>query len=131
MNSPRARWGLWQTFLLLVALWWAPIWGHWHGVAHRTLPTGFVSVDVSISHAHGVGVARIRSEQGSNHLGHPVGSDLCQVFDHLAHADRLIASIVAWSTPRQAAQPSIFHARSSFDHDRWSHPQARAPPALI
>ncbi len=131
MNDQRPFKAIWQIFLLMGALLWAPIWGQWHGVEHGVLQTHSVSAAPHIHHDHGDARADALSEQGSDPLGHSAGSDLCQVLDHLAHADHLIASSAAWATPRLSAQPSIFNVRASVDHERWSRPQARAPPALI
>jgi hypothetical protein len=131
MNDQRSLKAIWQIFLLVGSLLWAPIWGHWHNVEHGVLRVHSVSTDAHIHHDHGDAHVDTLREQGSDPLGHSAGSDLCQVLDHLAHADHLIASSAAWAMPRLSAQPSIFNARASVDHERWSRPQVRAPPALI
>jgi len=131
MNFVRARQSVWLSVLLLGALLWASIWGQWHGIGHRDLSSLSAPLGLSSTHGHGDTHARPAGDLPFDPLGHDAGSNLCQVLDHLAHADRLDTSATAWSAPMVPAQAPLFLAHFSLDHHRWSQPQARAPPALI
>ncbi len=131
MNFLRARQSVWLSVLLLGALLWASIWGQLHGIGHRDLPSLSAPLGLSSTHGPEVTCAKPSGDLPFDPLGHDAGSNLCQVLDHLAHADRMGTSAAVWSAPMVPAQTPLFLAHLSFDHDRWSQPQARAPPALI
>jgi hypothetical protein len=106
---------------LVVALLWAPFWGQSHGIAHELEPAltsanqGPASMS-SIAHASD---------------DHAIGSSLCQVLDHLAHA----TALTAWSVqvlPHSLPDASLpTHACRSVPHRLPWAVQARAPPAQI
>ena len=127
MSFTRSRLPNWLSFLLVWALLWTPLWAHWHRIAHST-PQG-VSAPIGIHEAHTGEDVQAASEPALG--GHAAGSELCQVLDHLAHAERLRASTSAWSAPRVPAQAPVFQFAISVDQDLWSPAQARAPPVLI
>ena len=135
MSISRVRRSIWLSLVLVGALLWAPIWGQWHGIEHRDLqalsaPTVWHQPH---GHEHALGdrTADPSGAPNADHSGHVAGSGLCQVLDHLAHTDWLSTPNTAWSAPMVPAQAPLFLAHFSPDHDRWSQPQARAPPALI
>ena len=131
MSISRVRRSIWLNFLLVVALLWVPIWGQWHGIEHRDLQVLSASTDLHQTHAHEDTSTDPSVDPGADHSGHVAGSDLCQVLDHLAPTDRLSTPNTHWSAPMVPPQALLFQAHFSLDHDRWSQPQARAPPALI
>ena len=129
MNFARIRLPNWQTGLLVWALLLAPVWGQWHGIVHSAELALSAPAGLHAGHAHEENDAH--TENDADHSGHAAGSELCQVLDHLAHADSLNASLLAWSAPMLPVQAPVFWAAFLRGHDRWSLAQARAPPALI
>lgn len=127
MSFTRSRLPNWLSFLLVWALLWTPLWAHWHRIAHSTPQGGSAPIGLHEAHAAEDGQAARESAIG----GHAAGSELCLVLDHLAHAERLSASIAAWTAPRVPGQAPVFELVISPDQDLWSPAQARAPPALI
>ena len=127
MRHSRSPGSIWQSFLLIWALLWTPIWGQWHAMAHSDLQASSVTVRLHAGQAQeGQKVAPI-----GDPFGHVAGADLCKIFDHLTPSDWLSPSHTAWSTPMVAAQNPIALLAVFSGHDRWTHPQSRAPPALI
>lgn len=131
MSISRVRRSIWLILVLVVALLWAPIWGQWHGIEHRDLQAVSAPAHRHQIHANQVESAGASVGSDADYSGHVAGSGLCQVLDHLAHTDRMSTPNTAWSAPMVPAQAPLFLAHFSPDHDRWSQPQARAPPALI
>ena len=139
MSFPRACLPRWLNILLVGALLWAPLWGHLHGIEHGiepgtrqalTAPAGLHASHEAHAHAERV-QDQHRHEGHSDALGHEADSDLCRVLDHLAQAERLIASNAPGLAPMVAMAAPLFRADSYFDQHLWSPVQARAPPALI
>ena len=123
MSFARSRLPTWLNFLLVWALLWAPVWGQWHGIEHST--------KLMLSSSEGQHEAHAHQDADADPLGHEAGSELCQVLDHLAHADPLSASSTAWSASMVPTQAPVFRLAFSPDRVLWSPAQARAPPALI
>ena len=103
------------TFCLVVALLWAPIWGQWHGIAHQVQQVAAVSPAASADpeEAHGL------------------GSTLCQVLDHLAHA----SGLPSWPSAQMLVvlPAASLAVRESSTHSTapWWPKRARAPPVRI
>ncbi|MGV0958335.1 MAG: hypothetical protein ACOYB1_00740 [Limnohabitans sp.] len=107
------------TLCLVAALLWAPIWGQWHGIAHQ------VRQEVSAA------APALSCVAGHQDDGHPQGSALCQVLDHLGHASGLVLGAAVL---RLAVLPSALAvcalASDAGVRACWSA-QARAPPHWI
>ena len=139
MSFPRSRLPRWLNILLVVALLWAPLWGHLHGIEHGIEPGTRQALtapaelhEAHEAHAHAEHAQDEHRHEGhSDALGHEADSDLCRVLDHLAQAERLIASNAPGLAPMVAMAAPLFRADSYFDQHLWSPVQARAPPALI
>jgi len=105
------------AWLLGLSLLLCSVWGQWHRVAHESL---FPET-----------LAAAPSDAGHDHSGHEAGGALCQVLDHLAHADSLS------STPPAAALPALVRvapaavAASQVIASAHRHFQARAPPFSV
>jgi hypothetical protein len=127
MSHSRSNRAIWQSFLLIWALLWTPIWGQWHAIAHSDLQASSVTVRLQPGQAQD----DQKVASSGDPVGHAAGSDLCKIFDHLTPSDGLNATQTAWSTSMVAVQSAIALGAVFSDHDRWSHPPARAPPALI
>lgn len=125
MHFSRSRLPYWLSFLLVWALLWTPLWAHWHRIAHST-PQGHTA-PAGLHTAQAVAKAGIQPELG----GHDAGSELCQVLDHLAHAERLSTAKALWTAPKLPARSPSLDLASAAQAHRWSPAQARAPPALI
>jgi hypothetical protein len=111
------------TLALVMALLWAPIWGQWHGIVHQVQQVVTVSATAS-AQAESVG-------QTAMDDGHEVGSALCQVLDHLGHANALTAwPVWAGLAVLPMAAPSGLWL-SSHGQQPWWPAQARAPPHRI
>ena len=113
---PPARWRAASTLWLVVALLWAPIWGQWHGIAHQVR-------QAVAAPAATVPVA------GDMDEGHAQGSALCQVLDHLGHANALSAWPVLASLLLLPAFAPVAVALPAVALWPCRTPQARAPPA--
>lgn len=132
MSFPRSRLPVWLHTLLVAALLWGPLWGHWHGIEHgsgRTLSAQAKGIE---KHVHAERAQNEQAHKGhSPSLGHEADTDLCRVLDHLSQAERLGASCSDDPAPIGVTEQPTFRAAVSSDQDLWSSAQARAPPALI
>ena len=139
MSFPRACLPRWLNILLVVALLWAPLWGQWHGIEHGIEPgtRQALTAPAELHEAHEAHAHAEHAQDQHRHeghldaLGHEADSDLCRVLDHLAQAERLIATNAPGLAPMVAMAAPIFRADYCFDQHLWSPAQARAPPALI
>ncbi len=114
-----SRWRAALTLWLVAALLWAPVWGQWHGIAHQ--------VQQGVSAA----APALSSVAGHQDDGHPQGSALCQVLDHLGHASGLaLSAVVLRLAVLPNALPVQALATDAGVRACWSA-QARAPPHWI
>jgi hypothetical protein len=109
------------TLWLVAALLWAPMWGHWHGIAHQVHQTAAAVNQVSDS----------ASASAHDSEGHVAGSSLCQVFDHLGHISALAAWPVQISLPILPTVALAGPGSASIILQVWWAVQARAPPVQI
>ena len=117
------RWRALPALWLVAALLWAPIWGQWHGIAHQ-LRQALAAPTVAAS-------VQMASAVGDTDEAHSAGSALCQVLDHLGHANALSAwpvQLVALTWP--ALVPAETVQTGPAARNGWT-PQARAPPHWI
>lgn len=108
----RSRFAL--TLWLVAALLWAPIWGQWHGIAHQVQQ-----------------VTAVSAAAADQDDGHAMGSGLCQVLDHLAHASALPTWPAVHVLVQLPALARAFREASTFSAEPWWPTRARAPPVWI
>jgi hypothetical protein len=116
-----ALWRALPALWLVAALLWAPIWGQWHGITHPLrLALGAPEVAATVLSAP------IAADEG-----HAQGSALCQVLDHLGHANGLIAWPVqaVFVALSKASPAGVAHSEPAA-RTGWTL-QARAPPHWI
>ena len=140
MSFSRSRLPVWLHTLLVVALLWAPLWGHLHNIGHGsehvsergTRHALLAPGELQAAHAHAEHVHDEHRHEGhSDALGHEADADLCRLLDHLSQAERLSAPCSPGLAPMVAMALPISRVAFSADQDLWSPAQARAPPALI
>lgn len=105
------------AWLLGLSLLLSSVWGQWHRVAHESwLPAASLVAP---------------SEIGHDHSGHEPGSALCQVLDHLAHADGLNFALPALALSALACVAPVAVAASQEPASAHRYFQARAPPFSV
>lgn len=115
---------------------WAPIGGHWHGIAHPlrlalSAPAVAATVSTTVSATGEAAAEQAVPMRGHADEGHAPGSALCQVLDHLGHASALSAwPVLPVLLSFLAAAPVSVARPDPLARVGWT-PQARAPPSWI